>query len=193
MAIRINKAIFLHIPKTGGTWLRNYFRETGMILEEIGLTHVNGVGLTTHIKDSKDLIFCFVRHPLTWYRSYWQSKQEIPGRRGGYLDTIVDLTFYEFLDNILTNQPGYLTEFYEGYTSNSHLIGKQENLRVDLKNILDLLKIPYHENHLYKKVNENVVLSEKKYTYEIAMAIMKAENKIIEKYNYNYIPLEVLE
>lgn len=189
MAVQIDKAIFLHIPKTGGTWVRGYFKDSNMLRREIGLEHINSGDL----EPTEDLIFCFVRHPLTWYMSYWECKQHISDRRGGYLDTIVDLSFHEFLNNILQTTPGYLTGFYRGYTERCRFIGKQENLKKDLNCLLKHLRILYDENALFGRQFENVVPSKQKYTIGLASDIMKAEKEIIEKYNYNYFPLEVMD
>ena len=198
MAIQIDRAIFLHIPKTGGTWVRNYFRETRMdhMVEELHenqRAHINGVALNNIIGHTEDLKFCFVRHPLTWYRSYWTSKQLIPDRTGGYLDTIVDLPWIDFLQHILKNHPGYLTGFFEGYTNICRFIGKQENLREDLYCVLSHLKIRYNKEYIFRRVLDNVVPSDKKYPKELALTIMKTEENLTRKYDYNYIPLEVIE
>lgn len=195
MAIQVSKAIFLHIPKTGGTWVTNYFKETNMDHQrkEIELAHMHGRRLREIIGHTEDLVFCFVRHPLTWYRSYWQCRQElVPDRSGGYLDTIVDLPFQEFIEQILKNQPGYLTGFFSGYTERCRFVGKQENLRDDLDNLLRTLRIPYNRPYLFKRVLDNVIPSEEKYSYVLATEIMHAEKHIIETYNYNYLPTDVM-
>lgn len=189
MAIKIKNATFLHIPKTGGTWIRNYFKESNVHYEELGRTHSH----CGELKETKDLIFCFIRHPLTWYRSYWECKQHIPDRGGGYLDEIVDLSFHEFIKDILQTQPGYLTGFYKGYTECCRFIGKQESLKKDLNSLLKYLRIPYNKSYLCERKKENVVPSDQRYTKELAFAIMKAEKEIIENYNYNYIPMEVID
>lgn len=195
MAIQIDKAIFLHIPKTGGTWVTNYFKETGMDhgVEELSrLAHIHGTDLRNIIPYTEDLIFCFVRHPLTWYRSYWQSKQVIIDRNGGWIDTIVDLPFQEFIEKILNDYPGYLTGFFTGYTERCRYIGRQENLRNDLDYLLEHLRIPYNRPYLFKRVPDNVVPSSQKYTKKLAFAIMETEKCLVEEYNYNYIPLDTV-
>ena len=196
MAVQIDRAICLHIPKTGGTFVRNYFIETKLshgvevLLER---AHMNAEGLRNTIGPTEDLIFCFVRHPLTWYRSYWTSKQEIPDRRGGPMDEIVDLPWNEFIDTVIDKYPRYLSGFYEGYTEICRFIGKQENLRDDLDCLLRYLRIPYNRKYLFKRVPDNVVPSTKKFTINQALAIMEAEKDIVDKYDYDYIPLEVLK
>lgn len=196
MAVQIDKAICLHIPKTGGTFIRNYFRETNLdhdVKELYKRAHMNADGIRGFIGPTEDLIFCFVRHPLTWYRSYWTSKQQIVDRRGGSMDGIVDLSWEDFIDTIIEKFPRYLTNFYLGYTEICRFIGKQENLRDDLDCVLKFLRIPYNREYLFKRVPDNVVNSDKKYSWPQAMAIMDSEEDIVKKYDYNYIPLEVVK
>lgn len=197
MAVQIDRAIFLHIPKTGGTFVTNYFKETNMDhgVEDLAESaHINGLKLKELRPNTEDLAFCFVRHPLTWYRSYWQMKQvEVPARGGGWIDSLVDLPFHDYLTEILKQTPGYLTRFFGGYTERCRIIGKQENLREDLDNILRFLRIPYRREYIYRRVSDNVIPSTKKYSYELAMEIMRTESIVIRKYDYDYIPLDVIE
>ena len=195
MAIQIDRAICLHIPKTGGTFVRNYFQETGMdhgVEKLLERAHLNAHALREIVGHTEDLVFCFVRHPLSWYRSYWASKQRIPDRRGGPLDEIVDLPWNEFINTVTKSYPRYLTEFYEGYTEICRFIGKQENLRNDLDTVLKFLRISYNKDYLFNRVPDNVVLTKEKYTWTQIHAIMKSEEHIVKKYDYDYIPLEVI-
>ena len=196
MATQIDRAICLHIPKTGGTFVRNYFKESGMDhdVEKLGeRAHMNAQVLREIIGHTEDLVFCFVRHPLTWFRSYWTSKQEIPDRRGGSLDKIVDESWEVFVDTIIKKFPRYLAGFYEGYTEICRFVGKQENLRNDLDCVLKYLRVSYNRDYLFKRVPDNVVLSEEKYTILQAKAIMESEKDVIDKYGYSYIPLEIIK
>jgi len=196
MAIQISRAIFLHIPKTGGTWITHYFKESGMdheAQELAELAHMNGVKLKSLIGKPEDLVFCFVRHPLTWFRSYWQCKQVLIPRLGGYLDTIVDLPFKEFIDKMLDEYPGYLEDFTKGYLEVCRAIGKQENLRNDLNSILTMLRIPYDKELLYSKPFVNKVESNERFTIDQALAIMYAERDYVERFDYNYLPTGVIE
>lgn len=196
MAIQIDRAICLHIPKTGGTFIRNYFQETGMdhgVQKLLEKAHINAYALRQIMEHPiEDLVFCFVRHPLTWYRSYWTSKQKIPDRRGGWIDDIVDQSWNGFIEQIIAEYPHYLTEFYAGYTEICRFIGKQENLREDLDTVLKFLRIPYRREYIYRRVPDNVVPSTKKYSWIQAKAIMEAEEEIIKRYDYDYIPLDVI-
>jgi len=193
MAVQISGAIFLHIPKTGGSWVRDYFRDSNMVVCELEPEHINGKVIREIRNCTEDLIFTFVRHPLTWYRSYWQMRQNDPTDRAGkWIDTIVDLPFREFIETVIRESPGYLSNFYEDFVSRCRAIGKQENLRKDLDQILKLLRIPYNRESIFTRPASNVISSTEKYSYELALKLMQSEIEIIKRFNYLYIPQEVI-
>lgn len=107
MAIKLkNGAEFLHIPKTGGTWVTEILEQLDLIDRHIGgHKHVDYDRLlyfTKNIRSGREYLkeamvrasrklrrgflkgrneetvthnpirFCFVRHPLTWYESWWK-------------------------------------------------------------------------------------------------------------------------
>jgi len=95
---------------------------------------------------------------------------------------------------IVKNEPGYISGFFRGYTSQCQAIGKMENLRFDLDNILKLLRFPYDREYLYNKPKQNVNPSDSnKYSMELALAIMKSEKEIVDRYDYNYLPLDIID
>ena len=97
-----NGAVFLHIPKTGGTWIRQVLRELDLVKAPLGHGHSPYDRAFWHDKLHHDIKvvryllrravrsprmqhrmdpncfkFCFVREPLTWYESYWRFMQGI--------------------------------------------------------------------------------------------------------------------
>jgi len=113
-------------------------------------------------------------------------------RNGGPIDTIVDLPFIQFIEKVLEDLPSYVTNFFNGYTNRCRVIGKQENLREDLNLILSMLKIPYNKDYLYSRETDNVTNPTAKYPYSLALEVMKAERDTVLRYNYNYIPEEII-
>ena len=91
-----NGAVFLHIPKTGGSFVQQALREQGLIESYLADMHHDmdrmlyqerfgaGRDFLRHLverrlrPDKVGLLdsyrFCFVRHPLTWLESFWRWK-----------------------------------------------------------------------------------------------------------------------
>src|ERR1700722_13221515 len=94
-----NGAVFLHIPKTGGSWVRRVIIEMGLLKTQVSHGHSDFERSFWHDKLHHDLKvvrqilrravrssrapvispdcfkFCFVREPLTWYESRWRFMQ----------------------------------------------------------------------------------------------------------------------
>jgi hypothetical protein len=162
-----NGALFLHIPKTGGTWVTKVLREGGLLRCSIGHRHANldhllapgwqGLGrklewcwkrsryLRTH---PRPFTFCFVRHPLDWYESFYLYKNQpsLNWERDGDLDNFhrwhpnavlnglgEGKEFNEFVTAVMDRAPGYVSALFSHYTFRPcDFVGKQENLREDL-------------------------------------------------------------
>lgn len=86
-----NGAVFLHIPKTGGTWITEVLYKLGLVEQEFSHQHANMVrvlhadkfppGKSSEGQPNKRLSqqieistfkFCFVRDPFKWYESWWK-------------------------------------------------------------------------------------------------------------------------
>ena len=111
-ALLKNNLLFLHIPKTGGSWVRHVLRDQGLVRVEFPDTHPDMVRLNHfsrfyplhYVKQSikyrslnlgldiqSSYKFCFVRNPHRWYESYWRymSKREwkIDDKENAFPDT----------------------------------------------------------------------------------------------------------
>jgi hypothetical protein len=92
-----NGAAFLHVPKTGGTWIKHVLKQLDLVQAPLGHQHSDWERSFWHDKLHTDLKvvrylfrravrsrraqaridphcfkFCFVREPLLWYESYWR-------------------------------------------------------------------------------------------------------------------------
>ncbi len=69
-----SNALFLHIPKTGGSWVEQALREIGVQIEQPAT--IPGVtfrhSLLSMFQERYPYVFTFVRHPLGWYESWWK-------------------------------------------------------------------------------------------------------------------------
>lgn len=122
---------FVHVPKTGGQWVRTVLRTTIRNGNEDGPSHSFPKEF-----DMRGNVFSFVRRPDTWYRSFWGHRirdsfvSDQPGHfRANTNDseawnTLLYITlpymstnFDEFVDNVTTHIPGIYTWFIGFYYS----------------------------------------------------------------------------
>lgn len=221
MTIRlINGAEFLHIPKTGGTWVTSILEKNNLISKQLGHKHADynhtllGSTLTgrQHLKEGGRLAkqkifnlvgyvpksnsqsgfrFCFVRHPLSWYESWWKfmkarewENADIPYSRTNFhpnsiLNKHGSDDFNEFVSNVVREKPGYVSELFFAYTKpDISFIGRTENLREDLAYLLDLLSLPYEPVTLEKSAKMNVAKTDAKeiqWDPELKKTVMRLE------------------
>jgi len=151
MAYLINKKhIFLHIPKTGGTWVDYIIKNSKIDVVKIGHNkHATYdyvcANLNFNYDKSRTLrrvlprvmknnfnFFCVVRNPLTWYESLFnhltRSKFKKFGQPGNHfnwhiwskLSEIEPGNFNGFMEQMLKIAPGYASFVFDSYILNSN-------------------------------------------------------------------------
>jgi hypothetical protein len=119
--------------------------------------------------------FCFVRHPVRWYESYWSYQWGGAGGHGAWkswgdrndpiyqshpttvLNGTKDADFNGFVRKVIAKRPGFVTELYGLYTqAGIGFIGKQENLVEDLIRVLRVLNVKYDEDQIRNRPPTNV-------------------------------------
>ena len=203
MAVQLKcGAVFLHIPKTGGSWVTRVFEALDLVGHEIGHKHSDMVrvlnegrfgGFTQVVRDvvvpklgkkARELTawpaaaptpvdgvyrFCFVRHPLNWYESWWKYESSHGWKTFGDVNNVEDWhpnaalnglgedDFNTFMRNIVERYPGYVTELFGLYTQPGiSYIGKQESLTDDLVHVLKHLNINFDEQQVRDMKPQNV-------------------------------------
>lgn len=202
-----HNALFVHAPKTGGTYVTRVLTHLLPVkVREVGYKHSHK-DLVGPIRFRKrPYTFSFVRHPLTWYSSYWQMKM----RRAQHwhfwqpkslwhpnweIDPAMGSDdFSQWIRNV-SSRPNFLHDMYRHYTGRGtrdevDFVGKQERLDDDLLRVFDTLGIACDRQALEEFGRVNVGRSEAKpeYTEELRDLILASEADTIRAYGYTDDP-----
>lgn len=210
MAKANEKIIFYHIPKTGGVWINHVMRDLGFGCcgvsnkktgHPFGLKreHATYEVIDDKYKENKTS-FCFVRHPIEWYKSFWRyrflSEGQHKNKFGRYdfrfpIDICYDNDFEIFLNKALVLFPdGYVSQMYKYYVGENcdkvDFIGKTENIREDFISFLNKIDVSFDKNFILNKRERNIT-DKKINTFidnELEKRILKAESWTINNF-YN--------
>lgn len=139
--------IFNHNPKCGGMWVTEALKNADIYEKVLG----KGVWGSHTIKTAS-VTFTFIRHPLSWYKSwhaYWKER----GVKSRENNTFVAKNWREDLNETIqiytSHHPGFLTRAYRRYIVCSLggicLVGKQEYLMEHLVLILKCIGVGFDE------------------------------------------------
>jgi hypothetical protein len=112
-------------------------------------------------KPPRKFRFCFVRHPLSWYESYWRfNRHHLPSELRvdpspeqwqitASLKPHQSDDFNEWMDMVAERVPGFVSYLFRCYAGPSiSAIGRTENLRDDLGRILRKMGCEFDESRL---------------------------------------------
>ena len=141
MSLLLWKSVVLHIPKTGGTWVKVALKRAGLI---VGV-HTNYHGTLAEMKEEPEAQglpkFAFVRRPDKWLASYWGYRMTTRRFNPSFDPVVFDTSFEKFVLNCSLFEPQGLASKHfrhfigEGATRIQH-VGRIENLSEDLIRIL---------------------------------------------------------
>lgn len=185
------QSCFLHVPKTGGTWVRQAIEAAGVPCQafSIGPDHHPGLAQCPCPEKFK---FAFVRHPLSLYRSYWQYKMTYGWDLNNPLDTSARADdFTSFIENVLQMAPGIYSRSLHDYVGppgkEIDFIGKYENLADDLIKALQLAGERFEEQPIRNLAAANQ--SDKHrfpatFTPALAERVLRAESEALNRFGY---------
>ena len=188
MCVIMDKVIFFHTPKTAGEWVRDALYNSTKVIASIG-NHP----FPRNVKH-KLFSLCFVRHPLTWYQSFWAYKMRagwVDGNPG--IESFRDDDFNTFVNNVVTGTSGFLSRTMDRRIGHRmSFIGKYENLVGDLIKALELAEQPFDEKKLIETPPDNVSYELPEYKREIAEKVIKTEDVMLKRFGYSFDIDEVL-
>ncbi len=183
---------FLHVPKTGGSWVIKAIIASGIKCEDYRIEGNPHIGLA-YCPCPDKFKFAFVRHPVQLYQSYWQFKMGIGWDPKNSLDSNCRSDcFHQFIRNVLAKYPGVfgnsLNDFVGEEGNEIEFIGKYEHLVEDLIRALRLAGESFDEEAVRNTPPYNVSSKSRfpvEYADELEKAIRYTENKVIKRFGYD--------
>lgn len=190
----LKNSCFIHIPKTGGSWVKQALLEANIKFDEFSICSNPHIG----IKDCpcpKKVKFAFVRHPVAFYKSYWQYKMTVGWHEINMFDMYFKTDIFDdFIIKVTNEYPGYYGNMIDdlvGKEDNQiEFIGKQENITEDLITILRRTREVFDEDiiratppyNVSNKINFPAI-----YTEELKNKVIESENYVIKRFNYDRV------
>lgn len=188
MAFRLKNGIFIHVPKTGGTWVTGLLGKLGLTESTFPLhPHASLFDVVSFDPDMARLpSFAFVRHPYGWYQSFWAYREARGWDPNNLLDTCRGATFQEFIGNVLLRRPGHYSTRLRELTRGVTYIGRYEAIRESLIRILTDLGEKFPHDAVYEYPAENVSgPCEARYTPELLERLYQAEIYAFQAFGYD--------
>lgn len=212
MALLLPRSVFIHIPKTAGQWIAQALANAGVETRELGVVHASPdeLPMLGTLRRGR-VVFCFVRHPLTWYPSMWSHRMD-----DGWDEPIDDPkwfsprwiefwaqftarcrseTFDGFVRACTSSYPdGLVSTLYERYTSGCSRVGRYERLAPDLVDILALAGEEFDQERLLATEPRNVRggtgtrRADTTYDSSLAELVLETERKALERFGYTSHP-----
>jgi len=185
MALLLPRSVFYHIPKTGGSWVREAVRSAGIPAQEIGNLHAT----PQEAGPQGRLAFTFVRDPLTWYPSYWMYQMRMAwDLPNSALGAFRSDDFGSFMRRVLRKRPGFLSKLYGSYVGLPfhpvQFIGRQENLAEDLIHALRLAGERFDERRILSTPPRNSSRIRPVLSGSLQEAVSRSELPAMETFGY---------
>lgn len=185
---------FVHIPKTGGTWVRKALAAAEIPFQKVDLLpHAPFSELEPQVGGR--FAFAFVRHPVAWYRSYWSMRmrypRKIPPVAAAEVDAFMSDDFDAFVSSCCLQRPGAATEMFARYTGwpvKLDWVGHAERLVEGLVEALTLAGERFDPEAIRSCPPSNVAPSESTdravYGEATPALVVQAEHEILSRYGY---------
>jgi len=199
----LNKSSFIHIPKCAGTQLQAFLHHLKLVKHQYGAPQ-DGHLFLHQMTQSKDTYnFCFVRHPYTWWPSFWYWSKSGASDRFSKRERECP-NFNTWIQDYGAFWMGLYTQLVKRYVGEDinytsdikmNFVGKTENLYEDLFKVLTEAEEIFNEktfHHLVKHqdIKESLIMWSNKQEYnreiseESKNIIYKNEKWMFNRFNY---------
>lgn len=183
------KSCFIHVQKTGGTWIRKAIRSTVAGATPFAIDNDWHRGIADCPVPER-FLFTFVRHPFTWFPSYWRFQTKQNWVEPTELDRLCQAeTFDEFMRNVFDRCPGIYSQWIQiavGEPRRINCVGRYENLADDLVAALRCAGEEFDEavirSHPPENVGDKSLPAE--LTDEFKAAILRTEFYVFDRFGY---------
>jgi len=157
----------LRTPKTGSKWLTAALEASCKYFHNVG----NGAGqgpngyhaTLRNVGSSPLKTVAFVRHPFTWYGSYWNHRVRLGWKpeEHPFDATCADPVFSEFMKKAIDHFPGYCSRSQAMWVGEAEsgkpidFVGRFEHLHRDTTQFLELFREPYDSQLLLATAPRN--------------------------------------
>lgn len=178
--------IFIHTPKTAGTWISKVLRAVvPEVVELRGRCHNRPAQLAhAGLIDQNMFSFAFVRHPLTWYWSWW--RQWDPLELPPLSPSPVWRPTFEETIRVILNGPPVWSRAMVRFTTGVSRIGYYESLYDDFGGILDIIAPRWSAEALNRpRVYTSLQLPIQQLPSSVFHALVRHENSVMQKFGYS--------
>jgi hypothetical protein len=185
-SLLLPRSRFLHVPKTGGNWVSAVLQDLFPHAQRMAKKHAT----RRTAPGAERFTFAFVRHPLTWYQSYFAYKQ----CRGWHPKNDWDLRvqadlFEDFVRRALDETPGHYSQRVRWFVGRPgeeiDFVGRFERLRSDLIRALELAGEEFDRQRILSAPAVNTSDYRRypaEYSAELARQVLEVEREVIERF-----------
>jgi hypothetical protein len=199
MALKLSQSVFCHIGRTAGHWVRRTLGEQGLSRGDVAGFH-DWPSRCWQAEPSLTgtFTFCFIRHPLSWLRSYWMHQMQFGWEDfDEYSRWLRSWNFEEFLERSIQTYPeGPVSAVFAPFVAECSFVGRQESPRESL--IAALSKAgerfdPTRISDLHAGIPiDKEILSYAKAPLPILSRVMEVERDLCARWGYAGIPENVV-
>lgn len=198
LALVLPNSIFYHAGRTAGHFVRKIVMDMNIPTYEVGNFHDWPSCINLSPEEENKLSFCFIRHPLSWLKSFWCIQMQRGWSLDEYSKSLQSDSFSEFLMKAVEIYPdGPVSAIFRPYLEQCKEVGRQENLKEDLHRILDLAGEEIVPSILSQA---RIIAVDIDHSISIAATaprlvldkVIKIEKNFIEQWGYRDFPVQLI-